>query len=986
MTLEEVIGGIFTNLFSSFLEEKIGAYKDKKKLCDFCDDLKIWTHDFYNMHDGSILTSNSFNNYILNNKVIEQIIKYVTRIEEQDKMEIDFIKSIEENLEEYFKYEDEAFGGLDRSISSEFFETLLDKVKNFIFEKINPNDRGLMYLVFQVNCELSKLSDTVQEQYKIVFSDLSLIKEFVEDERQKKETLSELSIKYYKAWIKLYLDKKMLLYADKKVDINYNDIICNISGILENSWKSELIKVVEATMKNIDSDSDDYNKFIEGIELIHNFIEYDIALNIIEEIITESKLPKKTYKDIKVHMDSRFNKVVVISGEPHSGKTHFLKEYIRYILLNKATNFIVPVEYHELIDIDLKGMEALCLNKINECFNLSLEKLTDVSICEDLVKERFQITLMVDNIQKLYINNSHSFHKVLEFIQKMSKYDYLNWIISVSEFDAYIFDDTKNTSFLSKYCVDFKHLYLEMESETMFDYTVNITLLNDKFTIGNKILESYGIRQYSPENIENRIIGIYNPLNIPLYAHIMGNNYTGEEIIPYVVTYYDFIREIVELIITELDIYEKANCNNIENSIIKIVDLVFKNKRVLFSENELFGICNREIIDLLRENYLLKINRQNEKDIFSLRHLEDNYELYTRIYWVVKMISVQIENEKKDYIRIYNNLNSIQEYKDELIPCYLLYLDSKKDDSYNNLLSTLFIDHNINYALFCSLKASLDFTQGLSKIIMNTTINSLNKVETFGMLYYLYYYNSKNNEKFMIINKCAKSILDNGLLYNFNLVLDKILDKVVNIKNFKHDILELFTLDVKEVNSIVGYKCGLKYHELCENQSMRIQINNIWMYLIQHKESIGNSTGVSFLDWFLRTYFEQNIYKYGIINLYELLEERQYFFSEKKLGLLFRRNFACAAGNTYAKDISTQCNEDYINVIKKIMKNNDKKNNIFVFHLISNSIDNDWDEHKLVKPELRGFLLEIWNNPELSKFCMEVESRRLFFERNIKNI
>jgi hypothetical protein len=93
---------------------------------------------------------------------------------------------------------------------------------------------------------------------------------------------------------------------------------------------------------------------------------------------------------------------------------------------------------------------------------------------------------------------------------------------------------------------------------------------------------------------------------------------------------------------------------------------------------------------------LLKWLKTNN-DILTLNDLEELYELYTKMYWVLKIVLFS-EISSESYIKTYEQMSKFVGYKDELLPCFLLLLDYRsKSDAYCNIFTVLIQQHEFHY-------------------------------------------------------------------------------------------------------------------------------------------------------------------------------------------------------------------------------------------------------------------------------------------------
>jgi len=710
-------------------------------------------------------------------------------------------------------------------------------------------------------------------------------------------------------------------------------------------------------------------------------VNYDVVYKLVYEIAHSVKWNKELRNEFANVLKSRYNKLAVVTGEPGSGKTHFLREYLKQVEGERNNRiFAIPLECGELIDAGLNdnsSLDAFLLNKINDCFNIKLENLSLI-----IQNDNYRIVFIIDNFQKLFIYSRKLFSLTLYKIEELTKYDYIYWLVTLNDQDSYILNN--NMNIIQKYCI-------RLNNENHFiNYTFNLTLINESNSLGEKIISLYNkkicamdINDLCRQSGENFY---YQPLNNPLHAHIIGK-FSTDEVIPYVATYLDFIIALTQYIDYKLKEQEPSQFDLIRKNIVSIVDKTLDKGSIVYSSIELTNISPQNVLNIIRDKGLLRWLKEND-DVLSLQHLEDYYELYTSIYWAFKMVLFLLDKGNNNYIGIYGQLCKLTEYRNELIPCFLLCLDkNNKTDAYRMLFLFLMKQHDFHYALFCSHKASIEFKKEICYLLLKAENTDLSASETFGLLYFLYYYNAKTSDEYTILSKYIHVIHRNRLLYNLDIIISKSVEEAKDLKKFKRDIKPFFLVDIDEVNYILGYKLGTKYYYLIEKDSLDKQINDLKEYINNNGQAIEHaleSNNRSFIDFFLRGYFTCiiNGENTSLTQIYNTMEEQECFY-KKKFGIILRRNLSCAAGNIYERSLSHSYCTEYLNLVQKIVSIKDERSYAFAFHFISNSISDDEGNSPLVATDFIPILEMIWSDPKMEKFCKGTEKRRLFFEVNI---
>lgn len=831
------------------------------------------------------------------------------------------------------------------------------------------------------------------EKISNVIADLNEIKEQIGEitsrvvalEKPSKELLYSFSnedIEYYYAWLTNYIEKETSLYTDVNIIGYYDENIFELNTRFDSqTWKQEVISSLQNAKLTLQEGTSLYNKITQTIAIISGTVKYDVVHQLVYDIAHTGKWNKEIKSEFKDELKGKYSKVAVISGEPGSGKTHFLREYLNQVKRERNKRiFAIPIECRELIDAGLKddsSLEKYFLNKINYCFHTRLENLASL-----VQNDNYRIVFIIDNFQRLFIYAYKLFKLVLHNIEELTKYDYIYWLITLNEQDIYILNN--NMNIIQKYCMRFKF------DDLFFNYSFNLTLYNERNSIGEKILSLYNKKLYKMDiDVLCRKSGenfICQPINNPLYAHIIGK-YSLDKVIPYIATYLEFITTLTQYIDNKIKVQEPTQYDLIINSIISIVDYTLYKGSIVYSSTDLANISSKNVIDIIRDNGLLRWLKENN-DILSLQYLEDYYKLYTSVYWVLKMVLFLLQKNNSDYIEIYEQLNKLSEYKDELIPCFLLCLDNGgKSEAYCMLFTSLLKQHDIHYALFCSHKASIKFKKELCSVLLIAENTEFSGVETFALLYYLNYYKAKTVDQNAVICKYIHSIYKNNFLYNLNMLISKTVNQAKDLKKFKRDIKPFFLVDIVEINHMLGYMLSNKYYSLIEKEYLGKQINDLIEYLDNNRQAIEYAlitNNSSFIDFFLRGYFTRviNGKNTSLTQLYDTMEEQECFYKEK-FGILLRRNLSCAAGNIYEMSSNPTFCAEYLSLVQKIMSKKDFGSYTFAFHFISNSINDNKNNSLLVSSDFIPILETIWSDPNMEMFCKQNKKRRIFFEKNI---
>lgn len=156
----ETLSSIIINIFSSILYDKANGWKDKKSIEKFQKELLECVKEFEQKHDGSIVTRGVFYTYLQNYDVIRRIFCYVIDTKEKAKDEDVFISEVSGQFIENAKEQGIMLSIEDRHIQQEFFETILNKSKTFLYEQMEQGQRAIFYVLMQNQLTLEEIKES----------------------------------------------------------------------------------------------------------------------------------------------------------------------------------------------------------------------------------------------------------------------------------------------------------------------------------------------------------------------------------------------------------------------------------------------------------------------------------------------------------------------------------------------------------------------------------------------------------------------------------------------------------------------------------------------------------------------------------------------------------------------------------------------------------------------------------------------------------
>jgi hypothetical protein len=300
----------------------------------------------------------------------------------------------------------------------------------------------------QINDLIDSLKKT-KEQIKNIENRLFILESTTKDFSY---SFSAEDIEYYFAWLNNYYDDRIHLYTDVNVEGFFEEDINQLITMINSpTWKEEVISLLQKARSALDEDTGSFIKLIQGMDIISGSVKYDVAFQIANDITHSLKWSSQIGKGF-ISINQKYNKVIIISGEPGSGKTHFIREYLKYLSQERYYNiFAIPLEFEELVNArfqDNSSLEVFLLNKINDCFHTKLQSLSSL-----LLDTKSRIVFTIDNFHRVFIYHRKLFDLILHNIEELTKYDYIYWMITMNEQDLYALN--RNSNIIKKYCIKF---------------------------------------------------------------------------------------------------------------------------------------------------------------------------------------------------------------------------------------------------------------------------------------------------------------------------------------------------------------------------------------------------------------------------------------------------------------------------------------------------------------------------------------------------
>lgn len=645
MTFSEIVIGIITNVFSSYLYEQGKQVANRRKLDSFVSELKEWAISFELKHDGTIITTGDFFNAVKNHNVVETIIAYYGVTSRIETNEIQFIEEQKKRLISLLRNRNLTYP--DNSAINEFFESLCIKSKSFFEDMIPFEMRGLRFELFQEKANSQQVLDIV----KNILDSVLLIQE---NSKKKERVLTEDNLEYYRMWLFEFTKfAPSLLYANLPLEGCYDEIISSFRERLAGlTWKQEVLEIIEeAVSTTSDSMQEDLSLFIKTASLIRSQIGYNVIWECIQPLISNPAF-------INAQGESKFsrcyNKVILVSGEPGSGKTHFLNELFRSSLQNDITNIVfIPLKCDDIIreaPVTPDKWERLLLRGLKNCFNTEIDNF-DFFMCDGF----FRLVFVIDDIHRLYLHRQDCFEQLMQSVTANTKYDFVVWVFTINQFDMYLLD--------SKNSILYNYIMRSSVENGLFKPSLNLTRFNEENSVGKDVLSLYNIKlspfTFEAESQENTYRnGVCSPYNNPLYAHILGKSGVTE-MLPHMTEYLGFIEGLVGCFDRRLKSPNVMQYPLVKSTIESIAKMSISKSKTSFNASEFSDISENNIA-ILRECGLLQRIEEID-DVFSLSNFEEVYGLYIDIYWILKIALVAHET-CSNCISAYINMEKIIEY------------------------------------------------------------------------------------------------------------------------------------------------------------------------------------------------------------------------------------------------------------------------------------------------------------------------------------
>lgn len=179
MAILEMIESIVVNLFSNQLYEGKACVIEKIRLRKFRNELTQWTRKYINDHDGTVLTSEDFEDFLTNHHLIENIFSQIS----SGKANI--------SKDEFINNQIALFHNIERKPQSRrydtdytlrgFIEYFYDKINNFFCKNLSQSEK---YLASKINSGAQETMDAIHDSSNHINNSIAEIKDILVKQKE----------------------------------------------------------------------------------------------------------------------------------------------------------------------------------------------------------------------------------------------------------------------------------------------------------------------------------------------------------------------------------------------------------------------------------------------------------------------------------------------------------------------------------------------------------------------------------------------------------------------------------------------------------------------------------------------------------------------------------------------------------------------------------------------------------------------------------
>ena len=461
----DTISSIVINIISSFLYDGMNCWKEKKQIQNFKDEMTEWVQNFEQKNDGTIITKGVFIGYIENYKVIQKIMQYVLSASDKDEGEEDFIKTIHKDFEQYAAEQQVQIGVLEHSILKEFFNTILEKTKNFIFDKVDIMDRAILYSIMQNRLDLREVAVRFQIteallkklEKEILQIRISLNPQSYSDDwflMQNNEQIKNLGNRYLPE-LNITTNTSRVLDGLARNEVFYERLGNKTDHFLIAVGKVKLPEckeAVEFVQGHIESVLQNAETLLERETLVNTVLEIQSVISsTIDDLLSKNDnndttiyFLREAYEQAEYYLEYLDSKeifafltpYVLIDGEGGCGKSHLIADTVQN-RSNRGAKSVLFLGQH------FKGhtnpmQEMMQLLGTKDGFDAFLENMNRIG-----QQENQRVILFIDALNEG--NGKEIWQDYLSgILEKLKSYKWLGLVASIrSEYKRYLFKENK---------------------------------------------------------------------------------------------------------------------------------------------------------------------------------------------------------------------------------------------------------------------------------------------------------------------------------------------------------------------------------------------------------------------------------------------------------------------------------------------------------------------------------------------------------------
>ncbi len=421
--------------------------------------------DFEHKNDGTIITKGIFIRYIESYKVIQKIIQYVLSVSDKEEGEEAFIKNIHKEFEEYAKEQQVQITVSEHSILKEFFNTILEKAKNFIYNKVDIMDKAILYSIMQNRLDLQEVAvrfQITEELLKKLENEILQIRIALNSQSysdhwffvQNNEQIKNLGNRYLPE-LNITTDTTRVFDGLARNEIFYERLGNKTDRFLIAIDKAKLPSckgIVEFIQGHIECVLQNVEIQLERELLINKVLEIQNIIDTqIDDILSKNDNNDRTiyflreaYEQAEYYLEYLDSKeihafltpYILIDGEGGCGKSHLIADTVQ----NRSKNGMKSVLF---LGQHFKGQinpmqEMLQLLGVKDGFEAFLENMDRIG-----QQENHRVILFIDALNEG--NGKEIWQDYLSgMLEKIKGYKWLGLVTSIrSEYKRYLFKENR---------------------------------------------------------------------------------------------------------------------------------------------------------------------------------------------------------------------------------------------------------------------------------------------------------------------------------------------------------------------------------------------------------------------------------------------------------------------------------------------------------------------------------------------------------------